>query len=223
VEVQSVNSNQNATQDVARDPFRTLGKDDFLRLLTVQLQYQDPLSPLDNEGMIAQLAQFSSLEQLENINRNLVSSANLNLLLTQVLNNTAAVGLVGKEIVATTDSVHLDDNGAEIAFDLTVPAKKVVITIRDKQGAVVRKIELNELPRGWNRYAWDGKDSSGRLCTQGDYKVEITAFDNDGKVTKVSNTVKGTVESVKFVNGEAVFIVNGLMIGISDILEVRNP
>ncbi len=223
MEVQNINSTQNTTRDVARDPLRTLGKDDFLRLLTVQLQYQDPLSPLGNEEMIAQLAQFSSLEQLENINRNLVSSTNLNLLLTQVFNNTAAVGLVGKQIVATTDSIRLDGDSAEIAFDLTAPAKKVVITISDEQGTVVRRIELNELPRGWNRVEWDGKDSSGRLCTQGSYKVEITAFDKDGKVTKVSNTVKGTVDSIKFVNGEAVFIVNGLMIGISDILEVRNP
>lgn len=222
MEIQSLNEIQNSTQEIARDPLRSLGKDDFLRLLTVQLQYQDPLSPLGNEDMIAQLAQFSSLEQLENINKNLLVSTNLNLLLTQVLNNTAAVGLVGKEIVAKSSSICLDDGHAEIAFDLAEPATKVVIEISDGQGVEVRKIEIGDPSKGWNTVAWDGRDNSGRDCSKGIYRVEITAFGKDGEVTNVSGKVKGTVDSVRFVNDEAVLIINGVMVGISDILEVRN-
>ncbi|MGQ9603164.1 MAG: flagellar hook assembly protein FlgD [bacterium] len=222
MEIQSLNEVQNSTREIARDPLRSLGKDDFLRLLTVQLQYQDPLSPLGNEDMIAQLAQFSSLEQLENINKNLLVSTDLNLLLTQVLNNTAAVGLVGKEIVAKSSSICLDDGRAEIAFDLAEPATKVVIEISDGQGVDVRKIEISDPSKGWNTIAWDGKDNSGRDCSKGTYRVEITAFGKDGEVTNVSGKVKGTVDSVRFVNGEAVFIIKGVMVGISDILEVRN-
>lgn len=221
MEIQSVKQAQN-TQNIARDPLRTLGRDDFLRLLTVQLQYQDPLSPLGNEDMIAQLAQFSSLEQLENINQNLTTGINLNLLLTQVLNNTAAVGMVGKQILATSESVYFDGKTSEIAFNLESPAKKVVITISDGQGVAVRKIELSDVDQGWNRITWDGKDSSGRACAEGTYKVGISAFDDEGKVIKVSNIVRGRVDSVKFINGEAVFIVNRVAVKISDILEVQN-
>lgn len=221
MEIQGVKQAQ-SIENIARDPLRILGKDDFLRLLTVQLQYQDPLSPLGNEDMIAQLAQFSSLEQLENINHNLTTGINLNLLLSQVLNNTAAVGLVGKQILATSESVYFDGKTSEIIFDLESPAKKVVITISDEQGIAVRRIELSDLGQGSNKIVWDGKDDSGRACSEGTYTVGISAFDSDGKVVNVSNMVRGRVDSVKFINGEAVFIVNGVAVKISDILEVQN-
>jgi len=83
----------------------TLGKDDFLNLLITQLQNQDPLSPMDSTEFSAQLAQFSSLEQLSNVNENLET-----LLLYQgSLNNSQAVSFIGKTITASGDSVLITD------------------------------------------------------------------------------------------------------------------
>lgn len=224
LDVTGVNQTNDASQNVARDPLRTLGKDDFLRLLTVQLEHQDPLSPMNNEDMIAQLAEFSALEQLENINANLQSSIDLDLLLSQVLNNTAAAGLIGKEIVASGNSIHLGSSGtAEINFKLSEPAQRVVVTITDEDGAEIRRIEQQDLAAGENTIVWDGKDNAGRSRNEGNYKVRIEAFDRDGESIDVETLVTGVVSMVRFVDGEAVFVVNGVEVKISDILELRNP
>lgn len=224
LDVNGVNQVSDNSHQATRDPLRTLGKDDFLKLLTVQLQYQDPLSPLNNEDLIAQLAQFSSLEQLENINVNLQRNNQLDLMLSQVLNNTTAAGLIGKEIVAAGDTIKLDSSGsAEIHFNLAEPAKRVVVTILDENGTEIRKFERQDLVEGENTLTWDGKDDAGHERAQGNYKVRIEAFDQNDESIDVTPLVSGLVTSVKFVDGEAVFVVNGIEIKISDILELRNP
>ena len=198
-----------------------MGKDEFLKLLTVQLQYQDPLSPLENEEMLAQLAQFSSLEQLENMNANLQNNLDLNLILTQVLNNTAAAGLVGKTVVAGADEVVLDSSGsAEIGLDLETAAERVVVTIKDASGTTVRTIEAQDLAAGRNEVGWDGKDSDGRSLAEGTYTVSVEAFDGDGNALVARTLATGEVTSVRFKNGEAYLVVNGQEISIADVLEI---
>ncbi len=224
LDVNGVNQLYQSSHQASRDPLRTLGKDDFLRLLTVQLENQDPLSPLNNEDMIAQLAQFSSLEQLENINANLERNNDLDLLLTQVLNNTTAAGLIGKEVVAVGETIHLDSSGsAEIHFKLNEPAHRVVVTIMDENGTEIRKFERQDLVSGENTVIWDGKDDEGHDRAEGNYTVRVEAFDRDGEAIDVMTLLTGTVSSVKFVDGEAVFVVNGVEVKISDIIELRNP
>jgi flagellar basal-body rod modification protein FlgD len=205
----------------ARDPSSVLGKDDFLRLLTVQLQHQDPLTPLDNEDLIAQLAQFSSLEQLENINSNLQNNMDLDLILTQVLNNTAAAGLIGKTVVAEGDQVALDSSGSTtIHFDLASDAKRVVVRILDEGGAVINTIEQQDLLQGRNEFTWDGKDSSGNSRGEGTYQVTIEAFDREGNPVDSRPLTIGQITGVKFEDGEARLMVHGIMVGIAEILEI---
>lgn len=221
MEISGVNSLYGAVGETARDPVSVLGKDDFLRLLTVQLQHQDPLSPLDNEDLIAQLAQFSSLEQLENINTNLENAMDLDLVLTQVLNNTAAAGLIGKTVIAQGDEVDLASSGsAEIHFDLASEAERVVITVTDETGAVVRKIEHQEMEQGRHCIDWDGKDNEGHSRSEGKYLFRVEAYGSDDTAVDVTTLVLGEIAGVKFVDGAAVLIVGGLEIGISEILEI---
>lgn len=82
----------------------TLGKDDFLKLLITQVRYQDPLNPTDDKEFIAQLAQFSSLEQMQNLNQSFTDMASLqqNLFTSSVINQ--AVGLMGKEVEGTENN-----------------------------------------------------------------------------------------------------------------------
>ena len=103
----------------------TLGKEDFLKLLMTQLQYQDPLNPMDNQDFMAELAQFSSLEQLQNVNSNLQA----NFLLTQSLNNSLATNLIGKRVIALGSQVYLGrDSGEEITFDLSAAAGSLTVS-----------------------------------------------------------------------------------------------
>jgi len=94
--------NSNATTQVAAAAKKTMGKEDFLKLFTTQLKAQDPLSPMDSAQFTAQLAQFSSLEQLTNINTGLKDL----LTLQNSLQNTLTTGMIGKRVRTSDDVVH---------------------------------------------------------------------------------------------------------------------
>jgi flagellar basal-body rod modification protein FlgD len=198
-----------------------LGKDEFLRLLTIEMQNQDPLDPLDNKELIAQLTEFSSLEQLENMNTNLENTVNLDLMLTQVLNNTAAAGLIGKSVVAKGDQVELDSaDSVSFNFDLASEARRVVITIHDSAGMAIRTIEAENLQAGRNDVSWDGTGSDGRRVAEGTYTFKVQAFDANDNPIDVTSLVVGEIGKVKFSEGEAIVMVAGLEIPISQIVEI---
>jgi flagellar basal-body rod modification protein FlgD len=221
MDVTGINNVMGATQGTERSPSGVLGKDDFLKLLTVQLEHQDPLSPMENQDLIGQLAQFSSLEQLENINANLQSSMNLDLILTQVLNNTAAAGLIGKTVVAEGGRVSLDSSdSAQIHFDLEADAERVTVEILDDGGVVIRTIERQGLTAGRHEIVWDGKDDEGRDRADGTYQVRTRAFGPDGEEVDSAPLVVGKIAGVKFKNGEAILIAGDVEIGISEIIEI---
>jgi flagellar basal-body rod modification protein FlgD len=201
---------------------RILGKDDFLKLLTVQLQHQDPLDPQDNTEMVAQLAEFSSLEQLENMNQNLTSSLDLDLILTQVLNNTAAAGLIGKSVLASGNAVEIDEagEGTTVNFDLAANADSLTVSIYDESGALVATIEQGGTEAGRQSLEWDGKDSSGNDLSAGTYTFKVNATDGEGNSIGVTPLVMGSVDVVKFVNGEAVLVLDGIEVSISEIIEI---
>jgi len=220
-DISGVSSLYGSTQDTMRDPTSALGKDDFLRLLTTQLAHQDPLSPVENEDFIAQLAQFSSLEQLENINANLQSGIDLDLILTQVLNNTAAAGLIGKTVIADGSSVYLDESGSsEIHFDLDSAAHNVVIRITDESGTLIQTLTQGSMGEGRNTVAWDGEDTQGNRRSEGTYNVEIEAFDAQDNSIDVTSLLVGEITGVRFEGGEARLMVDGLELGIGQILEI---
>lgn len=214
-------SGSGSTQQAGQGQTKVLGKDEFMELLTVQLRHQDPLDPMNNQEMIAQLAQFSSLEQLENMNANLESSINLDLMLTQVLNNTAAAGLIGKTVVAEGNMVTLDDSDAvPINFDLASDAHRVVVTVYDENGTAVRTIEAENLQGGRNEVSWDGTGTNGSRLSEGTYTFEVQAFDGEDNPIGVTHLVVGQIDRAKFKDGEAIVILSGLEVPISEIIEI---
>ena len=105
--VPSNDQSQAATQAAKK----VLGKDDFLRLLVAKLSNQDPLNPIQDEDFASQLAQFSSLEQLSNMNDNLTQDMQWNYLLSQTINNTMATSLIGRTVRADSSQVYLETAG----------------------------------------------------------------------------------------------------------------
>ena len=195
-----------------------MGKDEFLKLLTIQLKYQDPLEPMGNTEFLAQLAQFTSLEQLMNMNGNLQA----NFLMMQSLNNSSSASFIGKTLRASGNSVYLPaEEDTTLHYKLASTAK-VTVKIYDENGNLVRTIS----PETWqnagdNEIVWDGKDSTGNRKMSGTYTFEVEAVDADGNKIGVTTFIEGTVTGVRYVNGLAIFLLGEIEVNYANILEVK--
>ncbi|MEW6417089.1 MAG: FlgD immunoglobulin-like domain containing protein [Nitrospirota bacterium] len=195
---------------------QTLGKDDFLTLFITQLRYQDPLDPLDSTEFTSQLAQFSSLEQLTNINEQMD-----NLMLFQnSLQNTLTTSLIGRKVKFDGEEIYLKDN-AEINYTLSEDASEVKISISDSSGNIVREVNLGTQTAGNKNYVWDGKDSNGATLPEGKYTIKVEAYDADGNPVEATTSIWGTVTGVTFEDNITYLIIDGMTkIQLSDIKEI---
>jgi len=195
----------------------TLGKDDFLTLLITQLQNQDPLNPTDSVEYTAQLAQFSSLEQLSNVNQNLEYLQ----LYQASINNAQAVSFIGKQVLAQGNAIQLNDGVADnCEFELAADASGVVVNIYDQAGNFVKALEEGAMQAGRQRVAWDGTDQNGNTVADGNYTFEVMALDGNNQTVAVTPFMTGTVDGVTFREGTTYFIVADQKIPIGDIVEV---
>lgn len=201
---------------------KILDKDDFLRLLVTKLSHQDPMNPVEDEDFAAQLAQFSSLEQMKNMNDNLSESIQWNQLLSQTINNTMATSLIGREVRADGSQIYLGTNGsADLAYSLETPATELTITIRDENGQVVRTFSPQELDAGDHTIHWDGANDSGAQAGSGVYFVSITAKDAAGNSLTPDQFIEGKVTGITYRDGIALLNVSGQLLPLAMVREVR--
>jgi flagellar basal-body rod modification protein FlgD len=198
---------------------KALGKDAFLTMLVAQMKNQDPLNPMEGTEFTAQLAQFSSLEQMFNINDNLK-----NIQMAQSsLNNTQAINIIGKEVKAEGNSIkHTAGSQANINYKLSSAAKEVKTGIYDSRGNLVRVISESAKDSGEHTFAWDGKDNLGNVMADGTYSFMSNAVDASGSSITVTPLIRGTVTGVSFDNGNTLVSVGGQSIAMGSIFEVNN-
>jgi flagellar basal-body rod modification protein FlgD len=201
----------------SRDPAQIMGKNDFLNLLVTQLQHQDPLNPAESTEFTAQLAQFSSLEQLSNINDNL---KNMELFQTSVTNS-QAVSYIGKEITASGNTIQLESGQpAECHFELADNAALAVISVYDANGGFVTSFETGPLDAGRQSAAWDGTDRDGNLAAPGIYHFEVQAVDANNQDLSVTPVISAVVSGVSFKDQTASLITGLQTIAIDDVIAV---
>jgi flagellar basal-body rod modification protein FlgD len=199
-----------------------MGRDAFLKLLVAQLKNQDPLKPQDNSAFVAELAQFSSLEQSMGVNDKL----NQMMLQNQGMANSNVVNMVGqiatvKGSLITTDGSGL---GAPVAFTQDRASDKTVVQIQDANGKIVRTLDLGERPAGISRITWDGRSDDGLVMPAGTYAVALKATDADGGTVVTSQETSGTITGVAFDKGYPVLhLSNGVSAPVSDLLRVESP
>ncbi len=194
-----------------------MGKEDFLKLLITQLRHQDPLSPIGNTELAAQLAQFSALEQMFNLNERFDQQSEL----IRALNNSVAVSLVGKRVAIASDTFEYDgENPVTMSMRLSAPAAKVVVEIVDDAGAVIDTITLDDVEAGITEIEFDGTDPSGNPVPEGRYRIKLSATDSDGEEVTASTIVTGVVESLLYEQGAAFLKVNGTKVPLAALLEV---
>lgn len=208
----------------ATGSMQSLGKDDFLKLLVSKLQNQDPLKPMDDESFVAELAQFSSLEQMGNIADGIAQQNQLSLIQSQGLNNVMASGLIGKEVKAQFSDISLDvSNKPEVNFTLEGDAAQATFTIKNAAGETIRTISAENLPAGAGQIVWDGKDNFGNRTAAGTYTVSMSAKSAAGATVKASLNLVGIVKQIIYKDGAAYLMVDGLQVSLGDVLGVGEP
>lgn len=196
-------------------------KEEFLKLLVTQMKNQSPLDPMDPENFAAQLAQFSSLEQLLNINSTLEKGQNTNSVLNSAINSSLAASLIGKNVKAIGNNInHTSGNEELIYFVLEKDAKNVMVEIEDGNGLVVKRMNIEVGKEGENVIEWDGKDMYGNPASGGNYTVKIIANDESGNNINSVSFVGGRVQGIRFIDGKAYLVVNGEEISLENVGEI---
>lgn len=163
----------------------------FLKLLTAQLQNQDPMNPLDNAQTTSQLAQISTVTGIEKLNTTLNTMMSAN----QSNDTMQAASMVGHSVLLAGTHMKLSSGLAVGGVELDKPASKVTVAIYDANGKNVQNLELGSKEAGDAEFVWDGKDMNGNQLTDGTYSLKVTATDKDGSV-KADTLELATVGSI---------------------------
>jgi flagellar basal-body rod modification protein FlgD len=199
-------------------PGGSLGKDEFLQLLVSQLRNQDPLNPSDPQEFAAQLAQFTSIEQLVNIGQQLESMAAGNEALIATINSSSAIDLIGKKVMVMGDTVEMPASG-ELKVTVSVGGTGGTgeVVVRDEFGVESGRIPLQPLTPGIQQIdltALVGHSPPGNYT----YSVELT--DADGASVPVTTFSVVTVEGVRYTPNGPVLTVGPDTIPLGDVLEI---
>ncbi len=194
-----------------------LSKEAFLTLLTTQMQNQDPLNPMSNEDFIAQLAQFSSLEQ-QMLTNSMLESVYVGI---ASLNNASMAALVGAEVVAVGDGISYGGEGdVDLNYDAAADVSEASVSIYDSEGNLVFSEDIGALSAGEGRWTWDGTDSDGNPVEAGEYTFSITGEDADGESVEITELIAGTVEEMDYSSGTPQPSVDGVKVELADILRL---
>ncbi|MBM4349422.1 MAG: hypothetical protein FJ106_05985 [Deltaproteobacteria bacterium] len=175
----------------------SLNQEDFLNLFVTQLRNQNPLEPMDNFQMAAQMAQFSSLDSLNRIK----SSLELMGAYQASMNSLQATGLIGKRV--ETESQSLSINGGKVSegyYQLSKPGK-VKVEIYDHKGQLIRTLEEGMKDVSRQKLVWDGNSQAGVKQPDGRYSFQVTAVDEKGQPIPVGLSRIDTVTGIHFENG----------------------
>jgi flagellar basal-body rod modification protein FlgD len=192
--------------------------DTFLKLLTAQLQNQDPLEPMDTSQFTQQLVQYSSVEQNIYTNKNLETL----IALQKTTGLGSAVSYIGRDVSAETPDAALSGGAANWTYTLPRAAQSVSLTVTDANGKTVFS-GTGPVAAGANTVGWDGKTSSGATAPDGVYTLTVKAVDSAGETMTAPIGLTGRVTGVETVDGEVVLNVGGIRLRISDVTAVREP
>ncbi|MDG2526869.1 flagellar hook capping FlgD N-terminal domain-containing protein [Stenotrophomonas sp. HITSZ_GD] len=170
----------------------SLGQADFLRLMTEQLQHQDPLKPMENSEFLGQLAQFSTVQGISDLNTT-VNSFSSSLSSDQVLRGAQ---LVGHEVLVPSAKMALGETGAVTGVVAAPSAGIVNFDVTDANGTKIKTISVKADKAGEVNFQWDGTDDYGNRMAAGTYSISATHTDSSGTDSKISTYIQAPVESV---------------------------
>lgn len=193
-----------AKAEKPREIKKTLGKDDFMRIMVTQMQHQDPTQPFKAEQMAQELAQYASVEQLQNMSTNMGKMLNAN----QPLERLAMTGMIGKTVTVDRERFqHTEGQPESLHFTLPKAAKEVTVAVVNELGEPVIEKDLGEMTSGDQTFSWDGLRSNTLPAKGGNYTLKIMAKDDRGATIATNPQATATVVGVGFEGQEPALLV----------------
>lgn len=203
---------------------KSLDKDDFLKIMITQMKHQDPTKPFEADKMAAEMAQITSVEQMQNINKTLGQMVNKN----QPMERLAMTNLIGKSVTIDKNRFpHTKGEETPLSFQLGSNAQKVKIEVVSDQGEVIYEKDLGAREQGLNTIVWDGKGKSTLPANSGVYQLRVTATGENERTIPTSNTFQTKIVGVSFQGQEPVFLVGDSKsqqkIALSNVIQIDDP
>lgn len=204
-------SNQVAEKE---DP---LGRDAFLTMLVAQLKHQDPLNPMEGADFSAQLAQFSTLEQMFKVNDNL---ENIETALGPDTDQNL-LDFIGKEVTCESSTLGLENGQAAGGYYTIGKKANILINIYDVGGAKVATIPSGRKEAGTHAVEWNGTNDYGDILPDGSYSYEVLAVDESYGQVPVETTLSGLVTGVTFEGGSAYLLMGDRLVDPATVIRVN--
>lgn len=198
-----------------------MDKDSFMKLMLAQMKHQDPTNPMQSHELAAQLAQFSSVEQLQNINSTLGELRAGQ----KPTESFQALNFIGKAV--SGDSAKYvrvkGDKDYDFSFSLPNDAKEAVVRLRNSTGEVVRTFEMKDLKKGPNSLNWNGQDERGMIAPAGEYSFFVEASASNGAKMAAKTDFEGTITGVNYTTEGPVLLVGNQSIKLKDVKKIVDP
>lgn len=195
--------------------------DQFLKLLTTQMQNQDPLKPMDTNEMTNQLVQFANVEQ------NIATNSRLDKLVKLQENYTTSGNLfyLNRSVEYKGDTFQYAEGmtSIELGYELEKSAKSVRVDILDSQGRLVSSTKGDTKSGSKHSFVWDFKDDQGRAVQPGSYRINVApTSETKDETIKTTTYTKGVVTGIDYSKtGETVLKTNnGVNVEIPDVVSV---
>lgn len=190
----------------------------FLKLLTTQLRNQDPTNPADATEYVAQIATFTQVEQLVQMNSGMSA---LQALLSSALGR-LDLSYVGREVEAKVSEFRFDGDSVSFTY-ASAGAAEVEIVVLDRTGTAVFSME-GDPEAGEHSFEWDGRGDDGTVLPAGSYRIEARAKDASGRFADAVVSIRGVVDEVITENGASLLVLgNGTTVDSSMVVAARNP
>jgi flagellar basal-body rod modification protein FlgD len=206
---------------VLREKKKELDRDAFFKLMLAQMKNQDPYNPMQSHEMAAQLAQFTSLEQMFNMNKSLEDIKQGQAPVSEY----QALNFIGKEISADSSLINrtANDEGHELRFSLNGDASDVKVTLKDDNGEAVKTFELHNLKKGKNSIPWNGYSEQGFKQGVGDYRFTVEARGSSGKIVGSDTSTSGRITGIQYTAKGPLLMVGDSTIYLSDVKKIVEP
>ncbi len=198
-----------------------LDKDAFMKLMLTQMKYQDPTNPMQNHEMAAQLAQFSTLEQMSNINQTLDAMKNNQKPQTDF----QALNFIGKRVSGDSSKLVRSngDKFHDFNFELMNEAAEVSVQVKDAEGNTIRTLKATNQKKGPSSVSWNGLTEDGAAARPGEYRFVIEAKNTAGAKIVAKTQFDGKITGLNFTNAGPILMVGTQTIKMQDVKKIYEP